>query len=310
MLSWLQQKWISIIAFISEISKSGEQNVRKVHFTAFLLCAIPTMVVFGTIDFYHGKYILSLLILISALALLIGLILLFRIKNGRIVYRFNMLFFFTLALYMVYLGGDGGSKSLWAFIFPLIAFFLLGLKEATLWCICTFICLACLFWNPLKFEAAYPYAFSYKIRFLLSYTIISFVTSWFEYFRAHYQEDLKMKNMALEQEHRQLHHEILERKRLEKSLKTIANTDALTGIMNRRYFWKRTNNEIQRHLRYNHPILILRPVLVLLRQIRLKTQLRVLLQGQTMHYTRQRIMGGTEWNCTRIKLFQSLIDLR
>jgi diguanylate cyclase (GGDEF)-like protein len=228
-----------------------------VHYSAFLICSIPTMIVFGLMALFNANYLLSFLILISALGLLIGLVMLYRVQNGKIIYRLNMLFFLILVLYMVYMGGDGGSKSLWAFIFSLIAFFLLGLKEGSLWCIGAFIFLAGLFWNPLGFEHVYPYVFSFKIRFLISYVIISFVTSWFEYFRSHYQQDLKMKNQALEEEHQQLTQEIQERKRLEKDLKIIANTDALTGIMNRRYFWQQTNTEIQRHSRYGHSMALL-----------------------------------------------------
>lgn len=228
-----------------------------VHYSAFLICSIPTMIVFGLMALFSANYLLSFFILISALGLLIGLVMLSRVQNSKIIYQFNMLFFLILVLYMVYIGGDGGSKSLWAFIFPLIAFFLLGLKEGSLWCIGAFIFLAGLFWNPLGFKHVYPYVFSFKIRFLISYVIISFVTSWFEYFRSHYQQDLKMKNQALEEEHQQLTQEIQERKRLEKDLKIIANTDALTGIMNRRYFWQQTNTEIQRHSRYGHSMALL-----------------------------------------------------
>ncbi len=253
----LKQKWAAITDVISKVSLGGEEKVRMVHYTAFLVCAIPTMVVFGCISLVRSQYLLALFIMVSALCLLIGLVMLFRMENGRIVYRFNMLFFFILALYMVYMGGDGGSKSLWAFVFPLVSFFLLGLKEGSLWSVSAFIFLACLFWNPAGFKGMYSYVFAFKLRFLISFIIISIVTSWFEYFRSHYQQDLKMKNQALKEEQRQLNLEIQERKRLEKDLKKLANTDVLTGIMNRRYFLEQTKNEIQRHCRFSHSMTLL-----------------------------------------------------
>ncbi|MBF0203088.1 MAG: GGDEF domain-containing protein [Desulfamplus sp.] len=48
--------------------------------------------------------------------------------------------------------------------------------------------------------------------------------------------------------------DISERKRLERELTQLATMDSLTGIINRRFFMERAEEEISRAVRYNHPI--------------------------------------------------------
>jgi diguanylate cyclase (GGDEF)-like protein len=60
-------------------------------------------------------------------------------------------------------------------------------------------------------------------------------------------EIYQLKNVALEQE-------IVERKRLENELQQQANTDGLTGVMNRRRFLEVAAQELQRAARLGHPM--------------------------------------------------------
>jgi len=250
--------WNRIKNFTATAAVSGQDKTRLLHYSGFMACAIPAMVVFGVISLIQANYVLSILILVSAITLIIGWVLLLRMqKKGQVIYRINTLFFFALVFYMVYMGGEEGSKSLWIFTSPLIVLFLLGLKEGIIWCSFVLVFLISIFALPPGLDQIYPYPLQFKLRFLIIYIMISFLTCWFEYFRSYYQKDLEIKNEALNEEQARLFKEIRERKRLEKDLKQIANTDPLTGVMNRRYFWKRANNEISRHQRFNHPMAIL-----------------------------------------------------
>lgn len=48
--------------------------------------------------------------------------------------------------------------------------------------------------------------------------------------------------------------DISDRKRIQDDLYRLATTDALTGAINRRHFWQLSNQEVQRSIRYGHPL--------------------------------------------------------
>lgn len=127
------------------------------------------------------------------------------------------------------LGGEGGSKILWTYTFPLIAFFLFGKGEGLFWSAIILFVTLLAFWGPLQGLTDYAYAPQFKIRFITTYLIVSAVTYWFENFRYHYRLGIEEKNRNLEEEKERLKHEINERRRLEKELQftvSIGITDA------------------------------------------------------------------------------------
>lgn len=158
------------------------------------------MVIYGLYNLVKANYLLCALILLSATGLSLGWLFLRRLRNGRIVYRINVVLFGLLILYMLVIGGTGGSKILWMYTFPLIAFFLFGKKEGLFWSVGAIVVATMLFWNPLQFSAAYQYPSAFSVRFITTYVIVSAVTYWFEYFRYKYRKDIEFKNDNLQQE--------------------------------------------------------------------------------------------------------------
>jgi PAS domain-containing protein len=183
------------------------------------------MVIYGLYNLIQANYFLFALILLSASGLIVGWLLLQHLRNGRIIYRINTFLFSVLILYMLLFGGEGGSKILWMYTFPLISFFLLGKTEGLFWSATVLLISIILFWNPFNLSIAYDYPKQLKIRFLTTYLIVSAITYWFEYFRYHYRIDIELKNQLLQQE-------ITERKQAEKEReKLIAELqEALTNV--------------------------------------------------------------------------------
>lgn len=68
----VQKKWGRLKHFVQSASDKGQDQVRKLHYSAFLACAIPTMIVFGLISIIEANYILSFLIFLSATGLAVG----------------------------------------------------------------------------------------------------------------------------------------------------------------------------------------------------------------------------------------------
>jgi diguanylate cyclase (GGDEF)-like protein len=237
--------------FVDRAPVSAEEKTRLQHYTIFISAGIPTMVIYGLVNWFRGGYFLCLLILASGSGLVAGLLMLRNLKDGRIIYRINIALFGLLITYMMILGSDGGSKILWMYTFPLIAFFLFGKEEGLTWSALILLVTLATFWGPLQSVTLYPYASDFKTRFITTYLIVSAITYWFEYSRYHYRLDTEEKNRNLEKEKDRLKLEINKRRQLENKLRELASTDPLTGAANRRHFMELANKEFDRILRHN-----------------------------------------------------------
>ncbi|MCP4690999.1 MAG: hypothetical protein GY859_23315, partial [Desulfobacterales bacterium] len=123
-------------SFMDRTPLSSDEKMRFQHYTVFLLLGIPTMVVYGLSALFMNKFVLFLFIMLSATGLAAGWFLLLRFKNKIIIHRINITLFCLLILYMLLIGGQGGSKIPWMYTFPLICFFLLGKNEGLLPGVC------------------------------------------------------------------------------------------------------------------------------------------------------------------------------
>ncbi len=122
-----------IAALVESLPLDSEEKTRLRHFVAFLLLGVPTMLVFGIYNCWQAHWVLAAVIFAMALSLLLAWSLLKSMRSGIWLYRLNALFFGGMLLFMVTIGGEGGSKSLWLFTFPLVAFFLLSTIEGLAW---------------------------------------------------------------------------------------------------------------------------------------------------------------------------------
>lgn len=129
MLKYFRNLTEALSKLTNNASVSPEETIRFKHFTVFLALGIPTMVAYGLYHLFASHYLLCVLILLSAMGLVLGWFSLMHLENGRNVYRFNIVLFAGLLLYMVFIGGEEGGKILWMYTCPLIIFFLLGKKK-------------------------------------------------------------------------------------------------------------------------------------------------------------------------------------
>jgi diguanylate cyclase (GGDEF)-like protein len=210
------------------------------------------MAIFGIVNLFQGNVLTFIVIFLSCSGLLGGLLLLGRLQNSRVIYRANGALFVLLIFYMMAIGGEGGSKILWMYTFPLIAHFIFGKREGLFWNGIILLITLLAFWGPLKGVMDYTYPYSFKIRFLVTYLMVSAITYWFEYSRFYYRSKIVEKNRILEEEKAHLNHEIKERQRLERELRRLASTDPLTGAANRRHFMDVAHKEFYRFKRYHH----------------------------------------------------------
>ncbi len=189
-----------LTAFVEAAPISAEEKTRLQHYTIFLSVGISTMLVYGVFNLFQGNLFLCLLILCSGVGLLVGLVLLRNLKKGRRVYRINTILFGALIICMMLVGGESGSKILWMYTFPLIAFFLFGKTEGLCWSGVMLLTTLLVFLSPLQEIIPYGYHQQFKTRFLTTYLIVSSLTYWFEASRLYYKKRLEEKNRTLEEE--------------------------------------------------------------------------------------------------------------
>ena len=192
--------WKRIEAFIERAPIPSADRIRLRQFTVFVLLGVPTMVAYGLYDLARGEYVLSSIIFASAFGLSAGLYALGRMERNLIVYRINLVLYCALLVYMLVVGGEGGSKILWMYTFPFIAFFLIGKREGILWAGGMLLLGAALLMGAVPGLTVYPYPKDFRIRFLTIYAIVAAIAFWFEHFRETYRTGMETKCLELEDE--------------------------------------------------------------------------------------------------------------
>jgi two-component system cell cycle response regulator len=188
-----------------------EERARFFQYTVFVALGVSIMLGFSIFDWFMGQYYLCATLAVSITALLYGLFLVYTGRAQQSVYRGNCLIFIGLTVYLVFLGGDDNSFSLWIFNTPLIIFYLLGPKEGAVGNIFVWLFLLVFFFGPVSLQARDGYSTLFAIRFVVSYAAISLITYSFENIRSRYRLELEEKN-------RQREAELVERREIEKSL--------------------------------------------------------------------------------------------
>jgi signal transduction histidine kinase/ActR/RegA family two-component response regulator len=169
-----------------------EEEVRKRRLYVLLSSpGIVFLIIFAVYDSFYGNLPGGLIDAVAALMLLAGIFYLRSARKAIGLYRINTFALMIVMLYWVMNGGADGEKAIWAFIFPLIAHFMLGPAEGVIWNAATLGGITLMFFVQLPFHV-YPYLLPLKMRYLCVYVVISILTysyessrkaSWENFFR-------------------------------------------------------------------------------------------------------------------------------
>jgi hypothetical protein len=192
-----------------------EARLRFQIYTMFVALALPNMVLFGVVGLVQHNYVMSALVAASGSGLVVGWRLARQGRDAIAAFRANGLVFAVLALDMLVLGGDGGSKSLWIFVYPLIAFFLFGEREGAVWNAVLLASAAVVLWMPPPWLDVHDYPRDYKIRLVIVYAIVAVATFGFEHARGRYRDRLLLEQATLRDEKQLLSREVAVRVRTE-----------------------------------------------------------------------------------------------
>jgi diguanylate cyclase (GGDEF)-like protein len=251
----LQRVQAKVSGFAESAPVSVEERSRFFHYILFLILGVPSMLGFGLLNIVRGELMIALLASLSAVGLIVGVFYLRYSGNSGGVYRANMALFVCLIGYMIVIGGEDGSKSLWAFTVPSIACFLLGYREGAIWASIVPAVALLTFLLPIHFfSGVHQYPPDFQIRFFIIYLFCLIIAVWLEYSRSYYYQQSRDKSRRLQQEHQNLNREIQKRTLLEQELRESARTDHLTGLLNRGAFFDLAEQEWKRHKRYANPL--------------------------------------------------------
>ncbi len=209
MISNTQSNLVKLISGISGVRTGNFEEERKRSVMAvFLLIGIVVLIPFAAHHFMLGNIARAILLLLVGSTQLFSLVALRFIGHATGIYRLNVILLGVYFLFLVNVGGQHGSRILWVFIFPLLAFFMLGKKEGLFWCALQFLLSVILIADPGSAFDTFPYEREIKSRFFVVYGIIVTMSYVVEAARGRYYTGMERNQISLEKE-------IKERRRLE-----------------------------------------------------------------------------------------------
>lgn len=201
--------------FYSHLKKrlSGEERYRLYFFLRANIVALPVFIGFSAYHLFRGEYVPGIRDAVTALLLIVSLTRIVRAPQKIRMYRLTIYGVIAITLHIMFEGLGGGSSMLWMCLVPPSAFFLLGLREALLPLLFSYLGIALISLQiPLFSVSPYAYPFSMKIRFWATYSLLLIISYVFEALRCRfYQEAMR--------EHEQLRQEIQQRRRIEEELR-------------------------------------------------------------------------------------------
>lgn len=172
-----------------------EERRKRTFLSICILLIIPVIFLFGLEDMLSGRILEGIFILIIVAVCALELLALKFIKNVAPIYSLSALLVLIPLSYELAVGGGEGYAILWFYFFPIAVFYLTGKKEALFWIALSL--LICLFFliKPVFFE----YSYAIRIRFLVTYIIVSMLSLALESSRERYYRELLAEKERLEE---------------------------------------------------------------------------------------------------------------
>jgi diguanylate cyclase (GGDEF)-like protein len=194
------------------------EEIRKIYLiNIFSLIAFMFAFPLGINAYMNENYLLSAILVFVSFILIINYFY-FRYSNNKIgaSYIISALLF-LLFLYLLYTGGADNTGALWVYPLPLVMMFLLGIRLGLLF-VSIFFILAIYILFILDVSI---YTDTFKLRFIFSLFVVTFLASVYEYLRESTFEKISLLSHKLEE---------------------LSQKDYLTQVYNRRGIDKEINN--------------------------------------------------------------------
>ncbi len=181
-----------------------EEKFRRMLALCGALLTSPVLLSFGSSHLFKGDTFLGWFLVIAGICIGLAIILLGRFKKVAILAGVNLGFAGALFIFLLATSGPHGYMGLWLFIYPLAVFFMLGLRVGILYCVVFSTAAGFILLFQDLFPSLVPLERDFKIRFLISFFMISSLSLFYEVVRRKYQEGIGERQSKLEEEKRNL----------------------------------------------------------------------------------------------------------
>ncbi len=204
--------------------ENNEETLKVYLIYSFSLIGFIFIFGFGLKDIHTSNLTLIIFLLFGSLLLLLNIFYL-KITGNHIISGYIVLyFFFALMFYLVYSGGIDNTGFLWIYCLPAIALYIHGLKRGLIDLAIFLLAIILILFYPNNELLETTYSLSFKIRLVLSFILVVFLSAVYGYSRE--KSSGKMIKMT-------------------KDLEFFLRRDELTGLYNRRGYKDEINNLLQ-----------------------------------------------------------------
>ncbi len=166
--------------------------------------ALPVLITFGFYNLSLGNSQISAVVFGFASCLLIALFLIRRQARAKWAFRGLSVVAGFFLLNLIFLGGEDGSLLLWAYIIPIVVFFLLDKIESLIFLLVFWVLSALLLHDPGFIFGTYLYSSAVVLRFHISLAIIIIFAYNYEAVRQRFREKLLGERLKLLEEQKKL----------------------------------------------------------------------------------------------------------
>lgn len=189
-------KWFSPLVSLLPKSIDGDEKRKRLLIILASLFGIPTVATFFVLDIKIRDSVGALMDGSMTFLLCASVVLLYKIKNGIVLYRIIIAAVAVLFTYNSFCGPSGDSSLVWLFLFPPVAFFILGLREGGIWFGIVFLVNVVTLFNP-SFLSTYAYSPEMEIRFVFAWVVIALLSFTYEVLREHFHTRLENQSREL-----------------------------------------------------------------------------------------------------------------
>jgi len=169
---------------------------------ALIFLTTATLLIFSGYNFLVGNQVTGFFTLVVGLVSAVALVCFRHSSRRGTINRVTIGLLTILFLWLVVNGVHNGSTILWMYTLPPILIFFLGEKEGLVWLLTVYLSLIAVFYGNLPEVSQYESSF--KIRFLVSFGLVSTVYYWIESFRRKSHKELVCERHNLKSERKNL----------------------------------------------------------------------------------------------------------
>lgn len=187
----LMEKWL----FRSPIDAfCWEELLRRLFLSVCLFIIVPFTVAFGIRDLLSSRVTEGSVTIVTGLSVIALSLLLYRAGSYSTMVRFVAFCMSGGLLFEMYQGGGNGTAYLWLLVLPAMILFFLGFSEGIIWVGGTIVWMAVMLFGNL----GYVYPPDLRLRFIIVYILITFLSCCIEIMRERYFKQLISEKEALQ----------------------------------------------------------------------------------------------------------------